>query len=129
MNGDSFFTDCGIKLGATKGALDTALGHGSLRLLGILAASAKGREQKMGMAVSRPIAAQQLKGRLRQSDVAILSALAAVDMDHHARAIDIGDFKMECFVKSQAAGVDGGEVGIVVESFDVGKKTSDFIDA
>src|SRR5438132_12464389 len=55
MNGDSFFTDCGIKLGATKGALDTALGHRSLRLLGPLAASAKGREQEMWMPVGEPI--------------------------------------------------------------------------
>ena len=60
---------------------------------------------------------------------AMLGALAAVDMDHHAGAIDIGDFEMESFVQSEAAGVDGGEVGIVVESFDVGKKASDFIDA
>jgi hypothetical protein len=50
-------------------------------------------------------------------------------MDHHAGAIDIGDFEMESFVQSQAAGVDGGEVGIVVESFDVGKKASDFFNA
>jgi len=113
----------------TKGALDTALGHGSLRLLGTLAASAKGRKQKMWMAVGEPIAAQQLKSGLGQRDVAILGALAAVDMDHHAGAIDIGDFKMESFVQSQAAGVDGGEVGIVVESFDVDKKASDFFDA
>jgi hypothetical protein len=50
-------------------------------------------------------------------------------MDHHAGAIDMGDFEMESFVESEAAGVDGGEVGIVVESFDVGKQASDFFDA
>jgi hypothetical protein len=72
---------------------------------------------------------ERLEGRWGQRDVAILRALAAVDMDHHAGAIDIGDFEMESFVQSQAAGVDGGEVGIVVESFDVGKKASDFFDA
>lgn len=129
VNGDSFFSDGGIKLGAAKGALDTAFGHGSLSLCGACAASTESREDKARMAVSRPIAAQQLKSGLRQRDVAILSALAAVDMDHHARAIDIGDFEMEPFVKSQAAGIDGGEVGIILEGFDVGKKASDFIDA
>ena len=36
---------------------------------------------------------------------------------------------MESFVESQAAGVDGGEIGVVVEGFDVGQKASDFIDA
>jgi hypothetical protein len=50
-------------------------------------------------------------------------------MDHHALTIDIGDFEMESFVESEAAGVDGGEIGVVVEGFDVGKKASDFIDA
>jgi hypothetical protein len=54
-----------------------------------------------------------------QREIAVLGALAAVDMDHHAQAIDIGDFEMECFVKAQAAGVDGGEVDVVVEGFDV----------
>ena len=111
----------------TKGALDTALGHGSLRLLGTFAASAKGREEKMGMAVSAPIAAQQPQSGLRQRDVAILGALAAVDMDHHALTVDIGDFEMERFVKPQAAGVDGGKVGVVVEGFDMGQKASDFV--
>jgi len=81
------------------------------------------------MAVGQPIAAQQLKSGLGQRDVAILGALAAVDMDHHARAIDIGDFEMESLVKAQAAGVYGGKVGVVVEGFDVGKKASDFFDA
>ena len=72
------------------------------------------------MAVGEPIAAQQLKRRLRQRDVAILGALATVDMDHHARAIDIGDFEVESFVKSQAARIDGGQIGVVVKGFDVG---------
>jgi hypothetical protein len=81
------------------------------------------------MAVGEPIAAQQLKSSLGQRDVAILGALAAVDMDHHARAIDIGDFEMESLVKAQAAGVDGGKVGVVVEGFDAGKKAADFFEA
>ena len=55
--GNSLFTDCGIKLGAAKGALDTAFGHRSLSLLCSIAVSAKSWEEKMGMAVSSPIAA------------------------------------------------------------------------
>src|SRR5262245_20067929 len=126
---NSLFTDCGIQLGAAEGALDTAFGHGSLSLSGSFAVSTESREQKLWMAVGEPIAAQQLKSGLGERDVAILGALAAVDMDHHAGAIDIGDFEMESFVESEAAGVDGGEVGIVAECFDVGKKASDFFDA
>ena len=32
-------------------------------------------------------------------------------------------------MKAQAAGIDGGKVGVVVEGFDMGQKASDFIDA
>jgi hypothetical protein len=32
-------------------------------------------------------------------------------------------------VKAQAAGIDSGEIGVVVEGFDVGEKASSFIDA
>jgi len=50
-------------------------------------------------------------------------------MDHHAGGVDIGDFEMESFVKPEAAGVDGGKIGIVLEGFDVGKNASDFFNA
>ena len=84
------------------------------------AASTEGWEEKTWMAVGEPIAAQELKSGLGQWDVAILGALAAVDMDHHAGAIDIGDFEMKSLVQAQAAGIDGGQIGVVVEGFDVG---------
>ena len=50
-------------------------------------------------------------------------------MDHHAGGIDIGDFEVETFVKSQATGVDGGKIGIVLEGFDQGKNASDLLTA
>ena len=120
MYGNSFFAQAGLPLSTAKGALDATFGHGTQGLFGACAASAKGREEQAGMAVSAPVLAQQLKRRVRQQNIAVLGALAAVDMDHHARAIDIGDFEMESLVQAQAAGVDGGEVGVVVEGFDVG---------
>ena len=81
------------------------------------------------MVVGEPVLAQQLKSGLRQRDIAVLGALAAVDMDHHALTVDIGDFEMAGFVEPQAAGVDGGEIDVVVEGFDVGQNASDFFDA
>jgi len=50
-------------------------------------------------------------------------------MDHHAGGIDIGDFQVETFVESQAAGIDGGKIGIILEGFDLGKNGSDFFTA
>lgn len=72
------------------------------------------------MAMSEPVLAQQMEGRLGQRDVAVLGALTAVDMDHHALAVDVGDFEMPRFVKAQATGVDGGEKDVVGEVFDLG---------
>jgi hypothetical protein len=64
-----------------------------------------------------------------QRDIAVLGALAAMDVDHHAGAIDIGDLQVKSFVKAQAAGVHGGEIDVVVEGFDVGQHASDLFDA
>ncbi len=50
-------------------------------------------------------------------------------MDHHAVGVNIRDFEMESFVKSKAAGIDGGEIGIILESFHLGKDGSDFFGA
>src|SRR2546428_5626078 len=77
--GNSLFSDAGIKLGVTEGALDTTFSHGSLSLRCPLAASAEGGEEKTGMAVGEPVTAQELKGGLGQREVAILGALTTVE--------------------------------------------------
>jgi hypothetical protein len=129
MNGDTLFLDSSSNLGTTEGALDTTLSHGKLGLLGSMAISAKGREEELRVTVGPPIEAEQMECRLREREVAILGTLATVDMDHHAGGVDIGDFEMETFVKPQAAGVDGGKIGIILEGFDTGQNASDFIHA
>ncbi len=129
MNRDSFFADSGIILGPTEGPLDTAFGHGSLSLLCSFSISAHGGEEESRMAVGEPIAAEKVESGLGERGVAILGPLAPVDMDHHASGVDIGGFKMESFVKSQAAGVYGGEIGIVLKGFDAGQNVSDFFNA
>jgi hypothetical protein len=129
MNGDSLFLDSCSNLGPAKDPLDTAFSHGKLSVLCSFAVSAKGREEETRMTVGSPIASEQMEGGLREGDVAILGAFAAVDMNHHAAGVDVGDFEMETFVKPQAAGVDGREIGVVLEGFDLGENASDFIHA
>jgi hypothetical protein len=129
MNGDSLFVDSSSHLGPTEGALDTAFGHGRRSVLCSITVSAKGGEEEARMAVGEPIAAEQIEGGWGQREVAILGTLSTVDMDHHAGGIDIGDFEVETFMESEAAGVDGGEVGVILESFDLGKNASDFFTA
>jgi len=129
VNGDSFFSDFCSNLGPAESALDTALGHGRRSVLRSITVSAKGGEEEARMTVGHPIAAEQVEGGLRERHVAIFGALPTVDMDHHAAAIDIGDFEVETFVESQAAGIDGGKIGVILECFDLGKNGSDFFNA
>jgi hypothetical protein len=129
VNGDALFSDSCSDLGPTEGALDAALGHGRWSVLCSITVSAQGWEEEAGVAVGHPIAAEQTESGRWERDVAIFGALSSVDMDHHAGGIDIGDFEVETFVKSQAAGIDGGKIGIVLEGFDLGKNGSDFFNA
>jgi len=126
VNGDALFVDSCINLGTTESPLDTAFGHGKLSVLCPITVSSQGREEEARMTVGEPIAAEQMECGLGEGHIAILGPLSTVDMDHHTVAVDIGDFEMETFVKPEAAGVDRGEVGIVLEGFDAGKNTSDF---
>jgi hypothetical protein len=129
MNGDSFFSDSGSNLGPAEGTLDTALGHGRWSVLCSITVSTKGGEEEARMTVGHPIAAEQMEGGLRERHVAIFGALATVDMDHHAGGIDIGDFEVETFMESQAAGIDGGKIGVILEGFDLGQNASGFFNA
>lgn len=137
VNGDSLFSDSGSNLGPAEGTLDTALGHGRRSVLCSITVSAKGGEEEARVAVGHPIAAEQIEGRWGKRDVAIpstssgqaLGTLSTVDMDHHAGGIDIGDFEVETFMESQAAGIDGGKIGVILEGFDLGKNGSDFFNA
>jgi hypothetical protein len=129
MNGDCLFVDSSSNLGTAEGALDAAFGHRKLSVLCSIAISAKCREEEARMAVGPPIAAEQKEGGLREGHIAILGPLSTVDMDHHAVAVDIGDFEIETFVKSEAAGIDGGKIGVILEGFDAIQNTSDFFNA
>ena len=100
VNGDTLFSDSGSNLGPAEGALDTAFGHGRGSVLCSITVSAKGGEEEARVAVGHPIAAEQIEGRWGKRDVAILGALSTMDMDHHAAAVDIGDFEVETFMES-----------------------------
>jgi hypothetical protein len=71
---------------------------------GPVAAPAQGGEEETGMAVGNPMTAQALQGRFTQRHEAVFGALAPVDMDHLALAIDIGDLQMlaSCSRRPQA---------------------------
>ena len=62
-----------------------------------------------------PIGAEESEGLLGQGDVPVFGALAAVDMDLEALAIDVGDLQGQGFLEPEAQAIDSGEVDLVVQ--------------
>jgi hypothetical protein len=101
VDGDILFSDCCLELGFAESALDGGFGHGGLGLRGPFAISSKSREKKCRMSVSEPMLTQELEGGVRQGEVTILGSFATVDVDHHALAVDVGDFQVLGFLESE----------------------------
>jgi hypothetical protein len=53
-----------------------------------------------------PVAAQLFEQFRAEHDVAILPTFALLDVDHHARAIDITDFQAHQFLASHAGAIE-----------------------
>ena len=84
MEGDARPGYAGLFLGPDKGALDARAIHKGGSFGSLSTASAAGREDEMGVAVSAPVAAQQLEALGGKRDVAILRTFAAMDVNEHA---------------------------------------------
>ena len=48
-------------------------------------------------------------------------------MDHFPGSVDIGDFQEQTFLEAQATGIDGHQIGIVVEGTHKGENLFDFV--
>src|SRR4051812_5662999 len=55
--------------------------------------SRRPREQPLRRPLDAPVSPQDGEQLLRQHDIAILAAFALADVDHHPRAVDIGELK------------------------------------
>ena len=62
-----------------------------------------------------PPGAQQLEQLRRQHDVAVLAALALLDADHHALAVDVGDLERDHLGDAQARAVGDAQRRLVLE--------------
>ena len=62
---DVLFADARLELGMAKGALNAALGHGGLGILGAFAVSPQCGEEQARIAVCGPMAAEQIQGGVR----------------------------------------------------------------
>jgi hypothetical protein len=73
-----------------------------------------------------PGGAEESEGILGQGDVPVFGALAAVDMDLEARAINVGNLQEESFLESEAHARNGGAGDLIVEGCSRLEDTSDF---
>ena len=115
MDPDVSFDDASPLGRFAESALDAAAAHGRGRGSHMFViASARGKEPG-GVAMGFPVEAQECQGRMRERDIAVLGALAAVDVDHVARAIDIAHLQGQRFVQAQPTAVDGGAGDTMVQ--------------
>ena len=126
MDGHIEFGDPGALFGFTEGPLDTAAVHGLSGGSPMFVIAPGGRKEPSGMAMGLPVGTQEGQSVFRQGHVAVLGALATVDMDHQALTVDVGDLQGEAFMESESAAVDGGKVDLVVQGGGGLEKPTDF---
>ena len=73
--------------------------------------------------------AQQRQRPVWQGDITIFGAFAMADMNHHPRAVDVGDLKMGSFLQAQPAGVDGRETDPVAQESDAAENLAHLLTA
>ena len=127
MDGHAGFGHAGTMFGCAEGALDTgpAHGHGCRRTLLLLPPG--GGKEPGRVPVGFPGGTEQREGLGGQRDVAVFGALAAVDMDLEALAIDIGDLQEEGFLESEAQARDGGKGDLVMQGRGGAEEPPDFL--
>ena len=129
MDADVAFADARPLDRFAERALDAAAAHGRGRGGPVLAIASRGGKEPGGVAMGCPGAAQEFQGVMRQGDLAVLGALAAVDVEHRARAIDIAHLQGKRFVQAQPPAVDGGKVDTIVQGGGGIEKTAPFFQA
>src|SRR5215470_7589867 len=98
MDGHACFGDPGTVFGFTEGALDTGATHGRGSRRALLLIAPSGGKEPARVPVGFPVGAEQREGLFRQGDLPVFGALATVDMDLEALAIDVRDLQKEGFV-------------------------------
>ena len=115
MDGDAHCCDLGPLFGCAEGALDAGATprRGRRRTVGVIAPGG-GKEPGL-VTMGFPGGAEQREGIGGQGDVPVFGALATMDMDLEALAIDVRDLEGEGFMEPEAQARDRGEGDLVVE--------------
>src|SRR5262245_25917545 len=115
MDGAPGFGDAGAVFGGAEGTLDTGATHGRGRRGTLFLIAPRGGKEPGFVTVGCPVGPQPHQGLFGQWDVPVFGALAAVDMDLEALAIDVRDLEGEGFMEPEAQAIDGGAIDLIVE--------------
>jgi len=92
-----------------------------------MAAGNQAREEPLARGPGAPpVVAQDLQQPWREHDVAVLAALALLDADDHALAVDVGRAQADGFGDAQAGGVAAGQDGVVSGAGDTAEEVHGF---
>jgi hypothetical protein len=84
-------------------------------------------EEPIGRSFGLPIEAEQVEEAGREHDVAVLAALALLDVDDHTFAVDVIDAERGDLGDAEAGGVGGHEQGTMLDRSDGGEDAGDLI--
>ena len=129
MDADVAFEDARPLGRFAERALDAATAHGRGRGGHVFVIASRGGQEPGGVAMGFPVEAQEFQGVMRQGNIAVLGALAAVDVDHVARTIDSAHLQRKRFVQAQPTAIDGGAVDTIVQGGGGIEKTVYFFQA
>jgi len=129
MDADVACDDASPLYGFSARALDAAAAHGRSRGGHVCVIASRGGKEPGGVAMGCPGDTQELQGVMRQGDIAVLGARAAVDVDRVAWAIAITHLKGQRFVQAQPTAGDGGEGDTIVQGGGGMEKTAHFVQA
>src|SRR5919199_5912073 len=116
--------EAALRRGHLDGNLDAAPRHRAARLE-LLPAR---REEPDRMAVRAPMVAQQGQELWGERHIAVFAPLAVLDMDQHARTVDLGDPQEDRLVEPQASSIDRGQADAVVWAAQAAQETPHFFD-
>ena len=115
MDGNPSLFDPRGKFRPPESALYAVDGHGFYGGASAVMTAPQSWEYQPRVSVSRPIPTKQRQCFLGQGDVSVYGAFSPVDVDQHSVFVDVGDFQIESFLKPQAAGIDGCQIGVIVK--------------
>jgi len=101
-DGHTSFGNAGTVFGGAEGALDTGATHGRGRGRTVLVIPPSGGKEPGVVTMGLPVSASQSQRICGQGDRTVFGALAAVDRDLEALAIDVGDLQGEGVLEPQS---------------------------